>query len=305
MTTRLASRPAHSWGRADIGSDTAAAFVRRHHWVVTFGRIGWVAKGVVYALTGLIALQLGTDRLGGSADADEANQSGAISKIAQQGFGPALLWLLAIGLFVYSAWRIVTVVLPAGSDGKAWINRVGYAVSAVVYVALGLSAISLARDPGQAGATGAREDARIEQLTADVLGWTGGRWLVGLVAVIVIGVGAAFAWKGIGGSFSKQVEQRSVGPFPWDAIRAMGVIGWIGRGLMMALIGWFVLRAAIEFDASEAHGLDESLRRVADEPLGTALVLAVAVGLLVYGAFCLVTAPSVKLVASDDRTAAA
>jgi hypothetical protein len=31
----------------------------------------------------------------------------------------------------------------------------------------------------------------------------------------------------------------------------------------------------------------------------------VAVGLVVYGAFCLVTVPTVKLVASDDRTAAA
>jgi len=34
------------------------------------------------------------------------------------------------------------------------------------------------------------------------------------------------------------------------------------------------------------------------------LVLVVAVGLAVYGAFCIITAPSVKLVASDDRTTA-
>ena len=304
MTVPLTSPHSHESDDSDVGSNEAAAFVRRHPWMITFGRIGWVAKGIVYALTGLLALKVGTDQIGGSQDSDEANQSGAISKIAQQPYGPTLLWLLALGLFVYSAWRIVTVLLPADNDGKAWLNRLGYTVSAIVYIALGLSAVSLARDPGKAGETGQREDAKVEQFTADVLGWTGGRTIVGLVAVIVIGVGLAFAWKGIGGSFAKQVEHRSVGPFSWKAIHAMGVVGWVGRGAMMVLIGWFVMRAAVEFDASEAHGLDESLRRVSDSTLGTALVLLVAVGLIVYGAFCLVTVPTVKLVASDDRTAA-
>jgi hypothetical protein len=305
MTAPLTSPRAHESGDSEVGSDQAEAFVRRHPWIVTFGRIGWVAKGVVYGLTGLLALKLGTDQIGGTQDSDEANQSGAISKIAQQEYGPTLLVLLALGLFVYAAWRIVTVLLPADNEGKAWLNRLGYTISAIVYVALGVSAILLARDPGKADETGRREDAKVEQFTADMLGWTGGRYLVGLIALILIGVGTAFAWRGIGGSFAKQVEHRPVGPFSWKVIHAMGVVGWVGRGAMLGLIGWFVMRAAVEFDASEAHGLDESLRRVSDTTPGTALVLAVAVGLVVYGAFCLVTVPTVKLVASDDRTAAA
>jgi hypothetical protein len=304
MTAPLTTPHSHGLAESDVGSDGAEAFVRRHPWVVTFGRVGWVAKGVVYALTGVLALKVGTDQIGGAQDSDEANQSGAISKIAQQQYGPALLVLLALGLFVYATWRVVTVLLPAENDGKAWLNRVGYTISAIVYVALGLVAVSLARNPGKAGEAEEREDAKVEQLTADVLGWTGGRYIVGLMALIVIGVGVAFAWKGLGGSFAKQVEHRGVGPFSWRAIHAMGVVGWVGRGAMMGLIGWFVLRAAIEFDASEAHGLDESLRRVSDSALGSVLVLVVAVGLLVYGAFCVITVPTVKLVASDDRTTA-
>lgn len=301
MTAPLTSR-SHGWSRPDVGSDAAQEFVRRHHWVVTLGRIGWVAKGVVYALTGVLALKVGLDRLGGAQDTEEANQTGAISTIAQQQFGPALLWLLAIGLFVYVAWRIVSILLPAENEAKTWVNRIGYTVSVLVYIALALSAISIARNPGTSDAAEGREDAKVEQLTADVLGWTGGRYLVGAIGLLLLGIGAAFAWKGIGGSFAKQVENRRVGPFSWDLIHKLGVVGWVGRGAMMGLIGWFVLRAAIEFNASEAHGLDESLRRVADDPLGQALVLVVAVGLLVYGAFCLITAPSVKLVASDDRS---
>ena len=304
MTTPLAARPTHGTSRGGAGSHDAEAYVRRHPSLITLGRIGWVAKGVVYALTGVLALKVGFDQFGGAQDGEEANQSGAISKIAQQQFGPALLWLLAIGLLVYVAWRVVTILLPAENSAKAWVTRIGYGVSAAVYVALALSAISLARNPGGAGSTEGREDAKVEQFTADVLGWTGGRYLVGAIGLVVLGIGAAFAWKGLSGDFAKQVENRRVGPFSWSLIHKLGVIGWVGRGAMMGLIGWFVLRAAIEFDASEAHGLDESLRRVADSTVGQIVVLVVGVGLLVYGAFCLITSPSVKLVASDDRPAA-
>jgi hypothetical protein len=306
MTARLGPRRVHDWhGSDNLGSDGAAAFVRRHPWVVTLGRVGWVAKGVVYALTGVLALTLATDNIGATPDSDEANQTGAVSKVAQQPFGTTLLWLLAIGLFIYAAWRIVTVVLPADTDTEAWLNRIGYTVSAIVYIALGLTAISLARQPGTASSEASRqEDAKIEQFTADVLGWSGGRLLIGLLGLVVIAIGFVFAWKGISASFTKHLEQRRVGPFDWHVIKAMGRIGWVGRGVMMALIGWFLLRAAVQFDAAEARGLDDSLRRVADSSVGVVLVLVVAVGLAVYGAFCIITAPSVKLVASDDRTTA-
>jgi hypothetical protein len=73
---------------------------------------------------------------------------------------------------------------------------------------------------------------------------------------------------------------------------------------MMALIGVFVARAAYQFDPDEAGGLDDSLRRVADNSVGVILVVVVAVGLVTYGAYCIVSTPSRKLVASDEDTVA-
>jgi len=130
--------------------------------------------------------------------------------------------------------------------------------------------------------------------------WTGGRWLVGIAGVVVVGIGVYFAWKGITASFEKQLERRRVGPLSWNAVRNMGRVGWIGRAVMMGLIGVFVTRAAIQFDPDEAQGLDDSLRKVADDQLGVVLVVIVAVGLTLYGAFCIVSTPIRKLVASDD-----
>jgi len=299
-TSLLSERPSHD-GRT--GSDSAEAFVHRHHWVVTLGRAGWLAKGVVYALTGVLALTIVAHPFDQSSG--QSSQTGAVTKIAQQPFGEVLLWVLAIGLFVYAAWRIVTIILPAKTDGHALLKRVGYAVSAAVYIALGLTAITLARRPGtpQTGST-TTEDTRVEQFTSDAMGWNGGRWIVAAIGLLVIGIGVYFVFKGLTGSFEKELEHRSVGPLSWDAIRMMGRAGWVGRGAMMGLIGVFLVRAAWLFDPNEARGLDDSLRRVAGDSLGVLFVLVVGIGLILYGAFCIVTMSTQKLVASDDRTVA-
>lgn len=303
MTAPTLTHGRHSPDDGRVGSENAEDFVRRHPWVVAVGRIGWLAKGVVYALTGVLALTVAAHPFNGSDG--EANQTGAIAKIAQQPFGELLLWVMAIGLLIYAAWRLVTVALPADVDGHAVLKRIGYVVSAVIYIALAITAISLARHPGStATGTTKGEDSRIGSFTSDVMGWTGGRWLVALIGLVVIGIGGYFLHKGLTRKFEKEVEHRAVGPFSWDVIRTMGVVGWIGRAAMMGLIGFFLVRAAYRFDANEARGLDDSLRHIADSPVGVALVIVVGIGLIVYGAFCIVTAPSQKLIATDDRTVA-
>lgn len=292
----------------EVGSDAAEDFIQAHPWVIRFGRIGWAAKGVVYLLTGVLAFTIVADPFGsggGSQSEGEADPSGAVATIARQPFGEVLLWTLAIGLFIYSLWRIVTVLLPADVDGHSVLRRIGYLVSAVTYIVLGLAAVSLARRPGSPGGQDSEsQDSQVSEITRSVLDWTGGRWLVFAAGAVLIGIAVYFFWKGVTGSEEKQLEHRSVGPFSWDAIRMMGRIGWIGRAAMMGLIGVFVARAAYLYDPDEARGLDDSLRRIADDSIGMLLVIVVAVGLTVYGAYCIVTTPSRKLVASDDDTVA-
>jgi hypothetical protein len=297
----------HSGGTGaddEIGSQAAESFVRRHPWVIDLGRVGWVAKGVVYGLTGVVAVMVAVDPYGSSND--EASQSGAVAQIARQPFGEALLWLVLVGLLLYAAWRVVTVILPADNDSAAWVRRVGYTVSAITYLALAATAFSLTRRPGSSGdgSGSGGEDAQVEKATRSVMEWGGGRYLVGIAGVVIIGIGCYFLWKGVSASFEQQMAHRSVGPVPHDALVAMGRVGWAGRALMMGLIGIFLTRAAIRFDPDDARGLDDSLRAVADSAVGRILVLVVAAGLIVYGAFCIVSAPAQRLVAADDEVAA-
>jgi hypothetical protein len=57
--------------------------------------------------------------------------------------------------------------------------------------------------------------------------------------------------------------------------------------MVFALIGYFLLRTAIEYDSRQAIGVDGALARLHDQPLGPLSVGLVGVGLLIFAAFSL------------------
>jgi Domain of Unknown Function (DUF1206) len=280
------------------GSQTVEHLARRHPGLVTVARLGWVAKGVVYGVLGLIAVSIALDRSGGDqAGTGEASQIGAIAEVAQTSFGETALYVLAIGLVLYAAWRVVSVVLPAENSPTAWANRVGYLVSAAVYVALAWSAVSFARHRG--GGTGESEDAKVERLARELMETAAGRWLVGLLGVAVIAISGYFVAKGLRAAFRDELEPHGVGPLRHETIVALGRIGWVGRGIVTGLVGWLLIRSAVRFRPEEAQGIDGALRQVTDSTLGSVLVGFAAVALVLYGLFCVISAPRQRLTGAD------
>jgi len=275
------------------GVDAVEQLTRDHPALVVVARAGWLAKGLVYGLAGVLAIPIAMDKLPRSGDASqEASQSGAIARLADSSAGAAALWAVAIGLGLYVIWRVVSILLPAENSPKAWVTRVGYAVSALTYTALAWSAISFASNRSKARET---ENSRVEQFTSDLMEHSGGRWLVGLLGALLICVGAYFAHKGATASFRKELRESGVGPFSTKQIVRIGQVGWCARAAMMALLGFFLIRAAVQFSPDEAEGLDGALRRLADESWGTLMVLAIGIGLLIYGFFCVISAPIQRL----------
>jgi hypothetical protein len=285
----------------ETGSHTVEAIAQRHPWLVTVCRLGWVAKGVVYLVVGLLAVPIAVDGLRGDSESGgstEASQSGAVAKIADTSLGTFALWIIAIGLALYVVWRLISIVLPAENTAKVWLTRGGYLVSAAVYSLLAWSALSFARhDP--AASTGESEDAKVERFTRELMEKSGGRWLVGAIGVVLVAVGAYFVIKGVRASFRDELEPGGVGPVSHEAIVTLGRVGWAGRGVVMGLVGWLALRAAIKFNPEEAKGIDGALRDATGSTLGALFVAFAAVALALYGLFCVISAPRQRLTGAD------
>ena len=272
-------------------SNPTAQVVAEHPGLVKLGQVGWAAKGVVYTIAGVLALTVVFGSFGWSTPGsnEEASPNGAIKTIAGSPGGALLLWVLGLSMLLYAAWRVTSAVFPGSHDAEASAKRIGYVVSAVIYTTFAITAITLARAGAADSAQAADGNSKVTNLTGRVMSYGIGRWLIGLIGVIVIAAGIYRLVKGLKQDVEDELDLSGMSPERVLWTRRLGAIGEVGRGIAIGVIGFFLLRAALDFDADQATGLDGALRRLALETWGVLVVAVIALGFVAYGVFCLAT----------------
>ena len=279
-SSTAAAPPDESRGVDEQVADQVEEVAREHPHLEKLLRVGWAAKGVVYALMGVLALSIARHQPA----EEDASPDGALSIVLEQPAGRLMLGLVAFGLVLYSLWRLLTVALVRGTGLKEWLDRIGYTFSAVFYGVLAwiaVLAVMRGRDP--------KRSSSVEDMSSSLLGSGVGRVAVGLAGLVVIAVAVYFFVKGVSRKFLEELDMAGTPEAERKVVTASGVVGFVGRAVVTALVGIFVAIAAWQADPSEARGFDLSLRRVASEDWGTLVVGAGAVGLIVYGAWCLLS----------------
>ena len=249
-------------------------------------RVGLVAYGLVHLLVAWLALQLAWGVGGESAD-----QSGAMSTLAEQPFGTPLLWVTGLGLIALAVWQAAEVVrwhhgwTSTGKARTTALKRSGRAlVKAVIYIALAVLALKFATGNGESSSQSQQET------TAGVFGWPGGQWLVGAAGLVLIGAGAWHVRKGFNKHFLKQIDTTGCSSSAVRLVTRLGQVGFPGKGVALALVGGLLVYAAVKFDPEQARGLDGALQALLALPFGQILLTLVAVGIAAFGAFCFVRA---------------
>ena len=263
-------------------SSSASASHAKRHPIETLGRVGYAAKGIVYTLLGVLA----ADAAFGSGGGPEG-QTGALQELAGTSYGPALLWVLVVGLAAYGLWRFALAALDPerkGDDAKGLVTRAGYVVSGVAYLGLAYTAYQIVTGGGGGGGDAA------EERTASVLGLPGGRWIVGAIALVVIGYGIYQFVRAYKVSFMDKLRLEGAAARNREWVRRAGRAGLAARGVVYVLIGGFLGQAAIQRDPDEAGGLDQALTTLQGQGYGPWLLGLVAIGLVLYGAYCAVNA---------------
>ena len=261
-----------------------------HPGAVKIGRAGWFAKGVVYLIAGVLALEVAAKASGwaaatSTAGNQEASPVGAIKTVAGSGGGTLLLWLLAIGMLLYACWRVVSAFLPGDTGAKAMARRIGYIVSAVMYTTFAITAIALARRTP----TSADGNKKVTDMSASIMSHSAGRLLIGLVGLIVIAAGLYRISKGVTMDVNDELDMSGMSRARVTWTKRLGAIGEVGRGIGFGLVGFFLLRSAMTYNAAEATGLDGALRRLAVQSWGVVVVVVVGIGFAAYGVFCVAT----------------
>lgn len=251
-------------------------------WVEKLARMGYGAKGIVYLIIGGIAARAAF----GSGERVEGSR-GALRTILEQPFGKLLLGLVALGLAGYALWRFVQAGLDPehkGTDGGGVAKRAGYAISGVIHAGLALAALRMVA--GRGGGGGDRTD----DWTATLMRQPMGRWLVAAVGLGIIGYGLYALYRAYAVKLSKQLDLSRMSPTAREWAVRSGRAGIAARGVVFAVMGFFLLLAALRSNPAEARGLDGALRALQEQAYGPWLLGLVALGLVGYGIYQLVEA---------------
>jgi Domain of Unknown Function (DUF1206) len=249
------------------------------------GRGGMVCYGVVHLLVAYLAL-----RVAFGDTAQQADQKGAVQQVGSTGYGGVLLWVLGIGLFAFALWQFLMAAKGFGwvpKKGKRTRKRIGAVARGVIGVALGVTSIAYVTGSGSSGGSGTDQQ---QTWTAKVLAWPAGPFLVGVVALVIIGVAIGSAARGVRRSFVHDLDMTDLPPGTQQWVRRLGVFGYIAKGVTFGIIGVLVGLAALNHDPKEAGGLDAALKTLAGQPFGTAALTVVAIGLAAYGVYCFAAA---------------
>jgi len=242
-------------------------------------RAGFVARGLIYGIIGILAIKLAL-----GAGGKTTNQQGALETIARQPFGKVLLILVAIGLAGYALWRLLRALLGHGpEDSDSTFERVAAFASGIVYA--GLCAIAVEILLGSGGSSG-----NANKTTAGVFGWPAGTWLVGIAGAVLVGVGLYQGYRGLSKDFLKDSKTEQMSPQVRRWIEWIGTFGHLARMVVFCLVGAFLINAAIDYNSNKAVGLDGALAKIADASYGPFLLGIVAAGLIAFGVYSLTDA---------------
>jgi hypothetical protein len=259
--------------------------VTDHPVLTHVARIGLIAYGAMHFLIGYLAIRLAWGLRGADAD-----HTGALQTVADGPGGTLLVWTIGLGMLALAVWQAGEVLLwwhglldPAHRRRTAVVCAKCLA-KALVYAVLGVTALLFGIGLEY------EADERLRDLTDETLEIPGGAVLIGGVAVAVIAVGLYTLVRGVTGGFMKDIDLPAA-PDRWEPlIDGIGRVGYIAKGLAVAVVGVLLWQAATSADVSTATGLDGALAAIAGVAAGPWLLTAVAAGFAAFGLYALARA---------------
>ncbi len=246
-------------------------------------RLGYGVRGLIYVVIGLLALQLVIGQ-GGTL----ASPQKAIGAIGNQPAGRILLWVILIGLISYALWGVVRAVfdpLHKGHDLKGAMMRVGFLVSALGY------SILIPTTYGYiTGSPNSASGSQSHSFISTIMAMPWGRWVIGIIGIGVIAVGIYHIYQGIKENFDRQFQVYALTRDEAKLATNVARFGTVSRGVVFAIIGVLISLAAYQANPNQPVGMDAALAFLLKLPYGIWLLGIIAIGLIAFGFYSLLSA---------------
>ena len=255
-------------------------------------RLGYVARGVLYAVMGVLALRIAMAQPGGQA----TDLTGSLVYLIAQPFGKLVLYLMIIGLAAYSIWGFIRAIfdpLHRGSDASGYLERLGFVSSAVSYGAIALVGLRILMGTG-----GASGDAS-QKTISSVLDHPAGGSLTVLIGLVAIGIAIGQFVEAYRAVFERDLKGWEMSQSARSIVVALGRFGMFARGVTFLVVGWFIVQAGLHHDPGQVQGFGGAFLFILSKPFGHLLLGIVALGFVALGLHSFACARWMRLMGSS------
>jgi hypothetical protein len=248
-----------------------------HPWLDRAERLGYVVRGLLYGVMGVLAFQVALGAGGRAVD-----QRGGLLFLTGNPAGKLILVVCVVGLAGYSIWGVVRAVfdpLHRGSGPGGLVQRLGYLWSGLSYGVIVLFGLQLL-----VGSTNVdvQQDS-VQAAVAGLLRRPAGGWLtLGAGAVALAGALAQFV-EAYRAGFRRDLKRQQMTRSERKAADLVGRLGYLGRGITFVVVGWFLIQAGLHHDAGQAHGYGGAFIFLVSQPFGRQLLGVTALCFVALG----------------------
>lgn len=247
--------------------------------VKTLIRFGFIIRGILYLLTGFYGIEAA---IGFSSGAKDTTQ--IIEILGRIPFGRTILSIIFIGLIGYGLGGIL----------RAWFGkykpliRLGYLSSGLAYLGVSLIPLQLLMNLAPMGGAASKKYLVI------LSGLPGGYWVISLVGLATMLAGFNQIKYGYDEKFKNNLKKMESGGKK-ETVELAGKYGYVARGVVISLVGFFLFLAGITGDIFKIKGPTEILKWTWQQSQGALLLGVISGGLMALGAYSIMAAGIVKL----------
>jgi hypothetical protein len=258
-------------------------------WERWIAHAGYLSEGLLYLLIGAFGL-LGTI----DASRRQNGTQGVLISLSHTAPGDLLLASVALGLASFVTWQLLIAIRDPEHrrDRNARsrrIIRLGHLLSGVLHSVLVVEAMRILFGFGN---TPSGERAQ-KEWTARAFGMPLGRYVVATVGIGISLYGLYQCYRAVTRDKDSRVDLTRTRLRP--ILDALGIFGLLSRGVMFAVIGAGLMRAAWRVHAQYAVGIGGALGTLRHQPYGEWVLGTVTAGLMSYGLWQIIKEPYRRL----------
>ncbi|CAN5847622.1 DUF1206 domain-containing protein [soil metagenome] len=246
--------------------------------VKSLTRFGFYTKGCLYIIIGFLAILLVSGLQGGKI----ADPTGALGTVAQKPFGKFLLIVFIVGAIGHGLWNVLRGAADVDNVGKNWLGiakRILFIGIGLFYVGLALTAWSILLSANASDANG----ELTKTITSILLAIPLGVIIVFIIGLGLFGASAHECYSGFSGKFREYYRSWEIKGWHGTFISILGVLSFTARAVIFAMMGYFFILAAINYNANKVVGLEGALSTLAQTSYGGILLFLTAIGLVCHG----------------------